>query len=348
MERTNRLSFALCLVALGAASFSLTGCLGAGQSLPGQETLKLVWPGPPDSPRIEFVRTVARPEDVGITRSWFERLVGVLAGQKLRQMIRPYGVIYQGGSLFVADASARLVHVFDLNTSKYRQVTGPGAGFSSPIGLAMSSEGDLYVSDSALGKIFRLDQRGVLKSVIGERRLVRPTGLAFDSVRQRLYVLDSATHELIAFDLSGQELFRLGGRGTELGRFNFPAHIALDSKGVVYVTDTLNFRIQLLDPQGRLLGSFGRHGDGMGEFTQPKGVAVDSQGHIYVVDSIFDAVQIFNREGKLLLSFGAPGQGPGEFWLPAGIYIDSRDHIYVADSYNQRVQIFRYLGDGRP
>ncbi|MEE8448273.1 MAG: 6-bladed beta-propeller [Thermodesulfobacteriota bacterium] len=344
----NRLFFILWVTVLASISLWLIGCVGVRQGISVDENPRLVWPSPPDRPRIEFVRAVARPEDLGINRSFFDRLLGLFAGQKLRRMIRPYGIVYHEGKLFVADPSARLVHVFNLDSNKYWQIKGPAEGFRSPIGLAMSNKGDLFVSDSAAGKVFCFDRQGKLKAVFGHRRLIRPTGIAVDSLRQRLYVLDSASHELVALDLSGKEIFRWGGRGTEPGRFNYPAHIFLDGKGVIYVTDTMNFRIQLFNPQGKLLGFFGRHGDGMGEFSHPKGVAVDSRGHIYVVDSMFDAVQIFNREGKLLLSFGAPGHEPGELWLPTGIYIDSRDYIYVADSYNQRVQIFKFLREGQP
>jgi DNA-binding beta-propeller fold protein YncE len=159
---------------------------------------------------------------------------------------------------------------------------------------------------------------------VGSGILTRPSGLVVDPVEGRIVVADTAAHQVVVLDLEGRLLTRFGGRGLELGQFNFPTNVALDSAGRLYVADTLNFRVQVY-------------------FSRPKGLAFDSEDHLYVVDAHFESVQIFDPHGPLLLSFGQEGSGPGEFWLPAGIHIDPSDRIWIADSYNRRVQVFQYL-----
>jgi DNA-binding beta-propeller fold protein YncE len=242
-----------------------------------------------------------------------------------------------------------VVQVFDLNSRKFAQWgPAPGKKFSWPVGVAYNPAGRLYVSDSETGLIHVLDQNGQPLAAIGAGELGRPCGLAFDVPRQRLFVADSARHQVVVFSPQGKLLQRIGDRGTDLGQFNFPTNVALDGQGRLYVSDSLNFRVQQFSPDLQPLRATGSKGDMPGFFSQPKGVGVDSQDHLYVMDSQFEVAQVFDDQGVLLMDFGQEGDGAGEFWLPAGIFIDAHNRIWVADSYNHRVQVFDYLPEQRP
>lgn len=169
--------------------------------------------------------------------------------------------------------------------------------------------------------------------------------MAFDGRGRRLLVADAGAHQIVLLSGTGELQARVGKRGTELGEFNFPTYVAVDSVGRVYVSDSLNFRVQQFSPQFQPLRQIGKQGDMPGYFATPKGVAVDGDDHLYVVDAQFEAVQIFDPQGTLLLSFGEEGNGPGQFWLPAGLFIDAGNRVWVADSYNHRVQVFDYRGE---
>ena len=158
---------------------------------------------------------------------------------------------------------------------------------------------------------------------------------------QRVYVTDTLSHTVMAYNTEGALLNKIGERGEKHLQFNFPSHLAL-SKDTLIVNDTMNFRIQAIDFAGNHLFSFGKQGDASGYLTQPKGVAFDSDGNIYIADALANRIQIFNQKGDFLLEFGGKGESLGQFNMPAGISI-SDDKIYVADSYNQRIQVFQYL-----
>lgn len=308
----------------------------------------LVWPQPPQQPRIRFVRTVTRPQDLGIESSFWQQVWGVVVGREEEWFIRPTGVAANGQSIFVTDAGSQALLVLDFQTKQFRKLQSAGGQrLISPVAVAWGRERRIYLADSYLREIFIYDGKRNLVGAISAPDLERPAGLAYDSPRDRLYVADSASHRVWIFTGDGKPLGGIGQRGTGNGEFNFPTHVAVDKDGNLYVTDALNFRLQMFNSDGGFTGKFGRHGDSSGDFASPKGVAVDSEGHVYVVDALFDAVQIFDRTGQYFLTFGERGLGPGQFWLPGGIFIDDRDQIYVADAYNQRLQIFQYIGESR-
>jgi 6-bladed beta-propeller len=316
---------------------------GTGEALP-----ELTWPAPPSRPRIRFVRSVSGPAELGIRPSFWERVGGVLAGRDPEAFVRPAGVASRDEVLYVADPGGPALWILDARAGRSRRVTDVGGQrLISPVAVTLAPGGQIFLADSALDRVFRLEGTGNVSALVTDPGLRRPVGLAYDATRDRLYVADSAEHRVFVFTATGQLVAQIGQRGTEPGEFNFPTHLAVTPDGSLLVTDALGYRVQRFAPAGQLLGHFGRQGDTAGDFASPKGVALDSEGHIYVVDALFDAIQIFDRSGQYLLGFGERGMGRGQFWLPGGLFIDAQDRIYVGDSYNKRIQVFQYLrGDG--
>lgn len=324
--------------------------LAAGSALPapGGTQERLVWPPEPAQPRVEFVKTFTRPADLGIGRGFFESLKDLMFGSTDTRIVRPMAVVASGGIVFVADPGVKGVHRFDTARGSYSLITAADdAPLPSPVGLARGAGGEVYVTDSRLAQVFVI-QPGA-KAAVPLRldvKLTQPTGVAFDSARGQLYVVDTAQHRIHVFERDGSLAGSIGRRGAGEGEFNYPTYLWRTPGGHLYVTDSLNFRIQVFDAQGKFAGKFGRQGDGTGEAARQKGLATDRHGHVYVVDALFHAFQIFDAKGRLLLPIGERGQERGEFWLPTGIYIDhdDGDTIYIADSYNHRIQVFRYIG----
>jgi DNA-binding beta-propeller fold protein YncE len=283
--------------------------------------------------------------DWGVSRGWWGRVVDSLTGRRETGFVRPTGVCESDGVLYVADPGAQAVVILDGPRKKQVRVTrGGDRMLASPVAVAPAGEGTVYVVDSVLAQVLRLDRDGRLLQSFSHPDMQRPSSLAFDKVRRRLYVGDAKAHVVHAFDEHGTRVATFGGLGTDLGQFNSPTHLAVAPDGAVVVTDALNFRVQMLNAGGRPLRSLGQIGDGSGNFAAPKGVAVDHEGYVYVADAMFDAVQVFDEAGQLLLGFGSQGSQPGQFWLPNGLFIDEQDRLFVADAYNRRIQVFQLLG----
>lgn len=306
-----------------------------------------VWPEPPAAPRLAYVRSFTRPTDLGINKTFFERLGEFFVGASDARLIRPMGIVETSdGTLCVADPGARGIQCFDTQRSRYSLIQGVDqTPLPSPVGLAVGGRGEVYVADSALAQVLVIEPGAKQATPLNlQSELRQPTGLAFDPSSQQLYVVDTAAHQVRVFGADGQQRASIGRRGDGDGEFNFPTMIWRDTVGRLYVTDSLNFRIQIFDAQGGFLGRFGRLGDATGDLSRPKGVATDRYGHVYVVDSMFHALQVFDRSGVLLLAVGGQGRDAGEFWLPTGLFVSVNNTIYIADSHNQRVQVLRYIG----
>ena len=301
----------------------------------------MVWPAAPERARIKFVRYISSPEDLGLRESFSRRVRDALVGKDDRNMTRPYAIAIDDEKVAVADPGAALIHLFDTERKTYHQLASAGDYiFTSPIGVALAEE-RIYIADSELNKVFILNHRFKLLATI--ENLQRPTSLAFDPVRQRLYVAETLAHQIRVFDQNGEPLFIIGERGETNKQFNYPSHLAF-ADGHLFVNDTMNFRVQIFDFEGHHLQTFGKHGVGSGHFTQPKGVTVDSRGRVYVADAMSNQVQIFEQDGTFLLGFGSAGNGPGAFQMPTGLAIWD-DLIYVSDSFNRRVQVFQILSE---
>ena len=307
--------------------------------------VRMVWPDPPERPRVEYVGAIRSAEDLTPQRGWLARLKDLVLGGEPTAMVKPVAVARnEAGLLVVADPSIPTVHFFQLEQMKYRRLGEQLASrLGAPVGVAVDDEGRVYVADSVRGTVFVLDQDRELVLEIGGGSLRRPTGLALSPEQDRLYVVDTLACRVVTFDRMGRQVGSFGERGVGPGEFNAPTHIAVGPDGRISVSDSLNFRVQIFEPDGTPVAAFGKPGDGAGSFARPKGIASDSLGRLYVVDAAFENVQVFSSDGRLLLVFGAPGTASGEFNLPTGMFLDKQGLIWVADSFNKRVQAFRLL-----
>lgn len=306
----------------------------------------IIWPKPPEIPRIRFVDSISGSEDLTVSQGTVMRFIRFLKGREERSITAPYGIETDtDGRIYVVDTFDKHVHVFDPENGEYFRFPQKGPSFVSPIDIAVSKDGTIFITDSkeAVVRIYKNHGREYLNE-IGRGVLARPTGIAINEITGELLVVDTLSSEIIRYDLESYMMKGIIGRGgSGSGMFHYPTNIFVSGDGRIFISDSLNFRIQIFSPEWDFLDSFGKPGDGPGFFSRPRGVAVDSDGNIYVVDALFDNVQIFDEQGRLLMSFGGPGHAYGEFWLPSGIFIDSNDRIYVSDSYNRRVQVFQYM-----
>ncbi|HOD83061.1 MAG: Serine/threonine-protein kinase PknD [Planctomycetes bacterium ADurb.Bin126] len=327
-------------IAAGLLTAWLVGCS------PAKEEFHPIWPPPPAAPRIRHVQNVKGGGDLG--RPDFFRSIGhLIAGSKGVTLLRPHAVaVLEGKRIFVTDQERQALVVLEYGGRRARLVSRMGDTFLvSPVGVAICGQ-SVVLTDSSLNKLFVLDLEGqYVRTIDKPGGFGRPTGLAYDLTRDRLYVADTLAHEICVFDFSSGRLTqRIGRPGPAVGEFNFPTHLAVDAQRRLYVTDSMNFRVQVFDPEGKYIYHMGRQGDGSGYLAVPKAVAIDSLGHIYIVDSYFGRISIFDLQGQFLLAIGDIGSENGMFQVPGALVIDSANRIYVCDTFNERIQVLQYVG----
>ena len=311
----------------------------------------LVWPLPPEKPRIKYLGSLSNNLDVEPPKKkgWLKKLINEEESTRIVGMVRPMSVAVDSRErIFVADPLSGSIFVFDLKTKKMDLWGTEGRGrLLNPFGLAVDKNDNVYVSDTAQKRVNVYNSDGkMIASVVkaGNEIISNPTGLAVDDARNRLLIVDSRAHKIFVCELNQLDRCTVfGKKGDGDGEFYFPSYVAVDNEGRIYVSDTLNFCVKIFDKDFKFIRRLGEHGTGMGMFDRPKGIAVDSEGHIYIADAAFSNFQIFDSEGQLLLFVGGFGLEPGFFRLPSGLFIDKRDRIYVADQINRRIQMFQYL-----
>lgn len=222
--------------------------------------------------------------------------------------------------------------------------------FSSPTGIALDKDGNIYVADTDNHSIQKFDREGEFLARWGgeassqEGLFYYPRGLA-TSPEGDVYVADSGNNRVQKFDAEGNCMttwgkFGFAWRGADMGMFDVPWGVATDKEGNMYISDTSNARIQKFKSDGTPLMKWGRDGSFDGAFFFPRGVAVDFVGNVFVADEGNNRVQKFDTRGSFLAKWGKEGSGPGQFKAPWGVACDALGNVYVVDSGNHRIQKF--------
>ncbi|MGO8703400.1 MAG: SMP-30/gluconolactonase/LRE family protein, partial [Candidatus Brocadiia bacterium] len=228
---------------------------------------------------------------------------------------------------------------------------GSGNGqFNDPTGVAVATNGNVYVVDSENDRIQEFTSSGAYVTQwggygSGNGLFSSPTGIALDSAGD-VYVVDTGNQLIQEFTAAGVFVTQWGGAGSGNGQFEYPTGIAIDTAvtGNVYVVDTYNERIQEFTSAGVYVTQWGSLGSGNGQFEFPTGIAVGSGSNVYVVDTYNERVQEFTSAGFYVTQWGSAGSGNGQFELPGGIATDSAGNVYVADTFNGRIQEFTSAG----
>jgi streptogramin lyase len=204
----------------------------------------------------------------------------------------PYGVATDSnGNLYVADTFNNtirkvtpegVVTTLAGTAGQAGKADGVGANarFNRPYGLAIGSDGTVYVADTYYNTIRTITPSGAVATLSGSRR-------------------------------------REGTSGT-VAHFNYPFGVATDSVGNVYIADTNNHAIRKITPAEEittLAGTAGTegHADGTGadaRFREPFGLATDTSGNVYVADTNNHTIRKITSAGVVTTLAGTAGS-PG-------------------------------------
>ncbi len=247
----------------------------------------------------------------------------------------PQGVAVDGlGNIYVADAGDHRVRKIDAAGS-LSIVAGNGlAGFSGdglsavtsslngPSGLAVDSDGNVYVADELNSRIRKLDLTGTLSTVGG----------------------NGATN---FFGYNGD-----GGLAIH-ATVRFPKGVAIDSFGNLIIAETGHDRIRRVDTNGIISTVAGdgfysynsAQGDGgpatNAEFQVPVAVATDRLGNLFIADANGGRVRRVGTNG-IITTF--VGSGPGFYRgdgapatsaglvQPSGLAFDGSGNLLIADN----------------
>ncbi len=278
------------------------------------------------------------------------------------------------GNLYIADtANHRVQRVSVDGTVTTLAGTGtPGssgdgglateAAMNAPAGIALATDGSIFVSDGRNNRIRRIAPDGVITTVAGRAYgdasivdidLRGPSDIALDS-SGRLYIADSWSHRIVRVDLSnrkwsvvagtGQPGFSNEGGSATSAKLEVPKGLTIDFAGNLFIADTGNNVIRRVDATTGFITTVagrqqaGRHGDG-GEATAsylfgPMGIDFDDDGNLFIADTYNDLVRRVDADSGRI---GTVTLRSGELARPTAVDITESGMLVVTDTGNDRV-----------
>jgi DNA-binding beta-propeller fold protein YncE len=296
-----------------------------------------------------------------------------------------------GSVLFV---DALLKGVYRIRDGKLERLAGTDTILSgrsrskirlvSPIGLAVSPNGEIVVSDWSAHRLFSLDRNGAMSLLAGNgddavyapdreerpRRLMHPArgivalsggDLAFtDPDGDRIFRLEPGVKVSPLPVWSGSPPPENGGAESSSGALYGPTGLAAEPNGDLVFSETRSHRIRKISPDGMLaavagIGSPGLSGDGgpatRARFWHPAGLALDSLGNLYVADVLNQRIRAISPAGTVTTVAGgsspasdAQAGAPETLKEPMAVVADPHGRPVIADTGNSLVR--RLLPDG--
>ena len=194
------------------------------------------------------------------------------------------------------------------------------AQFSSPRGLVVDSDGNVYVAD------------------------------AFNNDIRIIYTNDTVDTYAGTTGTSGSD----NGDASNAS-FNFPIDLAIDAIGNLYVAERNNNIIRIIYVNKTVatyagVDKGGGYNDGnasTAQFSSPRGIAIDSNGDLYVTDTLNQLIRVIYTNktvatyaGKLNDSGSVDGDAlNAKFHNPTALAISSNNDLYIADFESNKIRI---------
>ena len=308
------------------AGLLIGACLivgGCASKTKFRQTL-LLFPAPPEKPRIQFLTWASGADEVEPTQGSFQRFILGEEPAARRAISKPYGIAVHKGVAYVCDTKGLALCRMDFKNRAYSVLgtSGPGR-LRKPINVVIDPLGYKFVADPVRKQVVVFGPADEYVTAFNVPEPCHPVDMGL--YETELYVLDNdETCQIVVMNRQTGEVIRtFGGPGGEPGQFKIPNSLAVGPDGYLYVSDTHNWRIQKLTREGEPVWTKGTPGYQIGQFGRPRGLRVGSDGVIYVVDGATEIVQMFDSDGNKLMRFGGPGNVPGALGLPSSLAIDA-------------------------
>jgi tripartite motif-containing protein 71 len=224
--------------------------------------------------------------------------------------------------------------------------------FNSPRGMAVNSNGTLYVADLNNNRINMFSKEGKSLGSFGKKgdkkgEFKEPSGVAVDQ-NDNIYVADAWNGRIQKFDSKGNYKMEIGGTK---GNFYSPRNCGISKYGILYVADTGTSRVHRFDTEGNRLGNpAGGQGKAQDKFNEVFSVAFDSKGRVYVSDAGNRRVVVLTSDLRPITQIKVKSWEEA-FPLWPMLAVDSNDLLYAVGSGSKDITVFdtkdkkfKYLG----
>lgn len=252
----------------------------------------------------------------------------------------PEGVgVDPAGNVYIADTLNHRLRKVTVSTGKITTIAGTGSSFGTPVdgilatrstlsrpsSVAVDTEGNIYIADSANHRIRKVSgSTGIISTVAG----------------------------------TGVRGYNQDGIAATTATLSSPLAVAVDAAGNIYIADSFNNRLRKVTLSTGIIetiagtGTTGFNADKILATTSrlynPKGVAIDRLGNVFIADSenyrirkvIVSTGIITTIAGTGIAGFTGDGVNATSARLNyvTGIAVDATDNFYIADTSNHRIR----------
>ena len=232
-------------------------------------------------------------------------------------------------------SSDSAVWVFDFN-GKFQKEWGANL-FTRPYDLVVDRFGYLWIIDETENFIVKFTEDGQQLLTLGKKGIAGgnaahdsfngPTDVAI-ARNGDIFVTDGYQNSrIVKFDKNGKFLMIIGGaKGAEIGQFNLPHRVLIDSKGELVIMDRANKRIQFWTQDGKFIKQWT-----LG-FLYPSGLAILPDDTLYISDSDGQSIKIVKDDKILDAIGGLDGMRPHQ------VTVDRFGALYISDEPDKIVK----------
>lgn len=237
---------------------------------------------------------------------------------------------------------------------------------SSPSGVAIDSEGNLYIADSQNHRVRKVSATGQITTVAGigtngfsgdggpadRSELAYPSVVAVDA-KGSLYIVDSSNSRIrkvtrdgivTTFAGTGVQGFSGDGGPADKARISYPTGLAVDATGNVFIADSNLGLIRRVATNG-IITTVAGNGNRSAPLVSPTSLTVDAAGNLYAgdygrINKIATSGMITTLAGDGTMGDSGDG-GPAsvaQLQYPNGVVADPSGNIFLVDFFNNRIR----------
>ncbi|MBR2317584.1 MAG: NHL repeat-containing protein [Spirochaetales bacterium] len=269
--------------------------------------------------------------DIFVDKNYIIRtdLRGHYEGENRVNFLNPGQIaVGRNNHYYLTSFSTGAVVELDANLEIVRSIMTANPILQKPFGVVEAKDGDIYVSDFAADKVFKINRFNVITQTIGfkgigEGALLGPKYLTLDEY-DNLYVVDSGNQRINKYNTDGIILNSFGNSGE--GKLLEPGGM-IYKNGEIFIADRKRKEIVVFDVSGNYLRAFGSD-----YLDVPYDLTIDKLGRFIIVCE--KKIWVYEPDSGLTYVMDAIGE---RLQRGVSISVDMEDNILVGDFNSSRL-----------
>ena len=250
-----------------------------------------------------------------------------------------------------------------------KDAQGTFGGLTNPTGVAIDSQGNIYIADGDQHRILRLTRRDSFQvwatffrisqgPFANDRFVYIPTAHRLERWQPSRQAAPQSFDEVEVISITVWNEIQAQNLLLEYVHSHQPEPVANGCSPVVIdrdlcqesIAESISAAYPSHLPAGEICKSsleylpcLGGLGQQPRQFNQPRGLTISGRDWLYVADSLNHRIQILALPSLTLIDVwgtSVASSALGAFNEPWDVVVDSQDNVYIADKGNQRLQKF--------